>query len=217
MKIKNVIKLLLLVGILCTVGTWWYFEVYSKNQPISINENDGIIQDDIAVLNETISSGLKEMGELITAEYYFSSSETVQDVKVLDLSSLGIDFKTNIPLTSNSFTYSYDGEIMAGIDFKGIEVNVDKENNVIKIKLPEAKIISSSVDPDSYQFYEIKNNILNPISPENYAVSFADLIHSEEEKAIDKGLLNKATNNAKTIISNFVKSYVEGYKIEIED
>jgi len=153
-KIKNVIKLLLLVGILCTVGTWWYFEVYSKNQPISINENDGIIQDDIAVLNETISSGLKEMGELITAEYYFSSSETVQDVKVLDLSSLGIDFKTNIPLTSNSFTYSYDGEIMAGIDFKGIEVNVDKENNVIKIKLPEAKIISSSVDPDSYQFYE---------------------------------------------------------------
>lgn len=217
MKIKNVIKLLLLVGILCIVGTWWYFEVYSKNQPISINENDGIIQDDIAVLNETISSGLKEMGELITAEYYFSSSETVQDVKVLDLSSLGIDFKTNIPLTSNSFTYSYDGEIMAGIDFKGIEVNVDKENNVIKIKLPEAKIISSSVDPDSYQFYEIKNNILNPISPENYAVSFADLIHSEEEKAIDKGLLNKATNNAKTIISNFVKSYVEGYKIEIED
>lgn len=217
MKIKNVIKLLLLVGILCTVGTWWYFEVYSKNQPISINENDGIIQDDIAVLNETISSGLKEMGELITADYYFSSSETVQDVKVLDLSSLGIDFKTNIPLTSNSFTYSYDGEIMAGIDFKGIEVNVDKENNVIKIELPEAKIISSSVDPDSYQFYEIKNNILNPISPENYAVSFADLIHSEEEKAIDKGLLNKATNNAKTIISNFVKSYVEGYKIEIED
>lgn len=217
MKIKNVIKLLLLVGILCTVGTWWYFEVYSKNQPISINENDGIIQDDIAVLNETISSGLKEMGELITAEYYFSSSETVQDVKVLDLSSLGIDFKTNIPLTSNSFTYSYDGEIMAGIDFKGIEVNVDKENNVIKIKLPEAKIISSSVDPDSYQFYEIKNNILNPISPENYAVSFADLIHSEEEKAIDKGILDKATNNAKTIISNFVKSYVEGYKIEIED
>ena len=217
MKIKNVIKLLLLVGILCTIGTWWYFEVYSKNQPISINENDGIIQDDIAVLNETISSGLKEMGELITAEYYFSSSETVQDVKVLDLSSLGIDFKTNIPLTSNSFTYSYDGEIMAGIDFKGIEVNVDKENNVIKIKLPEAKIISSSVDPDSYQFYEIKNNILNPISPENYAVSFADLIHSEEEKAIDKGLLNKATNNAETIVSNFVKSYVEGYKIEIED
>ncbi len=217
MKIKNVIKLLLLVGILCTVGTWWYFEVYSKNQPISINENEGIIQDDIAVLNETISSGLKEMGELITADYYFSSSETVQDVKVLDLSSLGIDFKTNIPLTSNSFTYSYDGEIMAGIDFKGIEVNIDKENNVIKIKLPEAKIISSSVDPDSYQFYEIKNNILNPISPENYAVSFADLIHSEEEKAIDKGLLNKATNNAKTIVSNFVKSYVEGYKIEIED
>ena len=217
MKIKNVIKLLLLVGILCTIGTWWYFEVYSKNQPISINENDGIIQDDIAVLNETISSGLKEMGELITAEYYFSSSETVQDVKVLDLSSLGIDFKTNIPLTSNSFTYSYDGEIMAGIDFKGIEVNVDKENNVIKIKLPEAKIISSSVDPDSYQFYEIKNNILNPISPENYAVSYADLIHSEEEKAIDKGLLNKATNNAETIVSNFVKSYVEGYKIEIED
>ena len=49
----------------------------------------------------------------------------------------------------------------------------------------------------------------NGDAPENSLLAF--------QKAIDKGLLNKATNNAKTIISNFVKSYVEGYKIEIED
>lgn len=216
MKIKNVLKLLILTIILCLAGSWWYFEIFSKNNPISTKDDEGIIQDDIALLNETISSGLKDMGELVTAEYYFSSSETVQGVKVLDLTSLGIDFKTNIPLTGNSFTYSYDGEIMAGIDFKEIEINIDKDNKTINIKLPQAKIISSSVDPDSYKFYEIKNNILNPINPEDYAVSFADLIHSEEEKAIEKGLLDKAIKNGQTIIRNFVKAYTEGYKINIE-
>ena len=215
MKIKNVIKLLLITALLCVAGSWWYFEIYNKKQPISTNDNEGIIHDETALLNETISSGLKQMGELITAEYYFTSSETVQDVKVLDLTSLGIDFKTNIPLTGNSFTYSYDGQIMAGIDFKAIEVSVDKDSKTITIKIPKSKIISSSVDPDSYKFYEIKNNILNPISPEDYAVSFSDLIHSEEEKAIEKGLLNKANENGESLIKNFVKSYADDYKIVI--
>lgn len=217
MKLGSVIKLLLLVAILSIGGSYWYFEIYSQNKPIvTDNDQSGIIQDETALLNETISSGLKQMSELVCAEYYFTSSETVQDVKVLDLSSLGIDFKTNIPLTSNSFTYSYDGQIMAGIDFSLIDSKIDTETNTITIKIPEAKIISSSVDPDSYKFYEIKNNILNPISPENYAVSFSDLIHSEEQKAIEKGLLDKARTNAEKIIINFVKPYAKDYKITIE-
>ena len=214
MKLKNVIKLLLLVAILAAVGSWYYFEVY-RRQPITIEEDGGIVINETELLNETLTSGLKNMGEMITAEYYFTSSETVQDVKVLDLTSLGINFKTDIPLTGHSFTYSYDGEIMAGIDFRDVEVRVDGENKTVTVNIPGAGIISSSIDPDSCKFYEIKNNILNPISPEDYALSLADLIHSEETKAVDKGLLEKANKNAKELIANFIKSYAEGYRVTV--
>jgi len=218
MKTKNVVKLILVVALLCIGATWWYLEVYKKLEPISVGQdNEGIIQDDLALIGETIESGLRQIGELNTAEYYFTRTETVEDSKKLDLTSIGIDFIADIPLTSNSFTYSYDGNIKAGIDFAEIEVSVDKENKEITILLPASRILSSEVDPDSYKFYEIKNNILNPISPEDYAVSFADLIHKEEERAVEEGLLEKADANAEKILKNFISSYnSDSYKIIIK-
>ena len=157
MKIRNVIKLLLVVALLCVGATWWYLQVYKKLEPISIGQDDqGIIQDDLTVIGETIESGLRQIGEMNTAEYYFTRTETVEDSKKLDLTSIGIDFVTNIPLTSNSFTYSYDGNIKAGIDFTEIEVSIDKDAKTITVLLPKSRIMSSEVDPDSYKFYEIK-------------------------------------------------------------
>ena len=77
--------------------------------------------------------------------------------------------------------------------------------------------MSSVIDPDSYVFYEVKNNILNPIDPQDYAVSFAELIHAEEEKAIEKGILDKANDNALKLIRNFVASYASGeYKLTVK-
>ena len=218
MKMKSVIKLILVVALLCVGATWWYLEVYKKLEPISVDQdNSGIIQDDLAVIGETIESGLKQIGELSTAEYYFTRTETVEDSKKLDLTSIGIDFITNIPLTSNSFTYSYDGNIKAGIDFAEIEVSVDKDTKTITVLIPGSRILSSEVDPDSYKFYEIRNNILNPISPEDYAVSFADLIHKEEERAVEEGLLEKADVNAQKILKNFISSYnSDAYSITVK-
>ena len=215
---KSVIKLILVVALLCVGATWWYLEVYKKLEPISVDQdNSGIIQDDLAVIGETIESGLKQIGELSTAEYYFTRTETVEDSKKLDLTSIGIDFITNIPLTSNSFTYSYDGNIKAGIDFAEIEVSVDKDTKTITVLIPGSRILSSEVDPDSYKFYEIRNNILNPISPEDYAVSFADLIHKEEERAVEEGLLEKADVNAQKILKNFISSYnSDAYSITVK-
>lgn len=217
MKKGNVIKLVLLVALLCIGATWWYLEVYAKLKPLSVGQdNEGLVQDDLAVIGETIESGLRQIGELNTAEYYFTRTETVEDSKKLDLTSIGINFIANIPLTSNTFTYSYDGSIKAGIDFNEIEVSTDKDGKLITVLLPEARIMSSEVDPDSYKFYEIRNNILNPISPEDYAVSFADLIHKEEERAVEEGLLEKANANAEKILKNFISSYnSDSYQITV--
>ena len=105
MKIKNVIKLLLLVAILCIGGSWWYFEVYSKRVDPMATDKEGIIQEEMTVLGETLQSGIRELGELNTAEYYFSRVETVESTKKIDLTSIGINFIHDIPLTTNSFSY----------------------------------------------------------------------------------------------------------------
>ena len=150
MKTKNVIKLVVLVALLCIGATWWYLEVYAKLNPISVESDDsGIVQDDLALIGETIQSGLRQIGELSTAEYYFTRTETVEDSKKLDLTSIGINFIADIPLTSNTFTYSYDGYIKAGIDFMEIETSVDEENKQIIVLVPKSKILSRSEEHTS--------------------------------------------------------------------
>ena len=66
--------------------------------------------------------------------------------------------------------------------------------------------------------YEEKNNILNPIHVSDVTDSFEDMIDSEVAKAIDNGILDRARDNAKSLIENFVKSgYAVGdYKIVFE-
>ena len=217
MKIRNVIKLLLLVAVLCIGGSWWYFEVYSKRVDPMATDNEGIIQEELTALGETLQSGIRELGELNTAEYYFSRVETVESTKKIDLTSIGINFIHDIPLTTNSFSYSYDGEIKAGIDFSEVRVEKDVEKKQLTVILPQARILSSVIDPDSYVFYEVKNNILNPIDPQDYAVSFAELVHAEEERAVEKGILDRANENAVKMIRNFVGSYASGeYKITVK-
>lgn len=73
------------------------------------------------------------------------------------------------------------------------------------------------MDQDSFQLYDEKNNIFNPISVTDVADSFANLKNTEEQKAIEKGLLDKAKENAILLVENFMRgSYdVGGYEIQV--
>jgi hypothetical protein len=49
----------------------------------------------------------------------------------------------------------------------------------------------------------------NPTSIEDYNDSLVDLKKSAKDKAIEKGVLDKADENAKAIIQNFVTGMVD--------
>lgn len=215
---RNNLFLTFLVALLCIGATYWYLEVYSKTptEPI-VDPEPTVLPRVVTITGEEIQSGINNIGELNTAEYYFTRVEEVKSNRKVDLTELGIKINFDIPGTTSGFTYKYDGEIKAGIDFREITVNKDDETKKITVKSPKPVITNSNVDPDTYEFYVNDNNILNPIDPKDYAVSFAELIHSEEDKAIESGLLDKAQTNAQTMLENFVKnSYgCNEYTIEI--
>lgn len=163
-----------------------------------IEKTDSTIGKTIELSGETIRSNIANIGKLATAEYtythveHFDSSRTIGDFK--------------IPLTKTSYIFSYDRTIIAGVDFTQTNVNKNDTSKTITITLPEVEIISSDVDQDSFQLYDEKKNIFNPTDITDYAESFADLKTSEEQKAIDKGLLDDAKANACTIINSYMAS-----------
>lgn len=206
------IRLLIIALACCAVflGTKFYYSRKVKTVEV-VREIpvEKIVEKEVVISGEAIRESMANIGKLCTAEYSYTHVERVDSSREIK------GYK--IPFTTATFIYSYDGTIMAGIDFTEIRIDKDDTAKTITVTLPRAEIISSDVDQDSFQLYDEKNNIFNPISVTDVADSFADLKDSEEQKAIEKGLLDKAKENAVILVENFMRgSYdVGGYEIKV--
>ncbi|MBD5495084.1 MAG: DUF4230 domain-containing protein [Lachnospiraceae bacterium] len=212
-KIKRIIISIFAVVLLCFgifFGTKFYYSRQVNTVEI-IREVpvEKIVEKEIQISGETIRTSMANIGKLCTAEYNYTHVEKVDSSKEI--------YGYTIPFTTSMFIYSYDGTIMAGIDFTKIQIDKNDTEKIITVTLPDVEIISSDVDQDSFTLYDEKNNIFNPISVTDVADSFADLKNSEEEKAIEKGLFDRARESAVTLVENFMRgSYdVEDYDIEV--
>ncbi len=162
----------------------------------------------VSVSTETIRERLSDMGFLVTQEYSFTQvEEYTKDIKLLNF----------IP-TSSEIVYSYDGSVTAGVDFEKIEISKDDDKQSIVVKLPESEIQAVIVDKDTFKIYSEKESIWNPIKLEDYNDSLSKYENEAKKKAIDSGILEKSDEQAKALITNFIKSLpsVSGYDIEFE-
>ena len=210
-KIKILIFLIvILLFCLLFFGTKYYYSNQIKTvEVIKEVPVEKIVEKEVQISGETIRSSMSNIGKLCTAEYSYTHVEHVNSSKEIK------DFK--IPFTKTSFIYSYDGMIMAGLDFTKIQIDKDDTEKIITVTLPNVEIISSEVDQDSFQLYDEKNNIFNPISVTDVANSFTNLKNSEEEKAIEKGLFDRAKTNAILLVENFMHGSfdIEDYEIKV--
>jgi len=174
-------------------------------------EKESIFEEKTEITGATIEAGLNDIGLLCTAEYYFTHVTDYENMKSLK----GI----TIPLTKTGFIYSYEGNVLAGIDFGKIIVDKNEAFKTVTVTLPPVEIISSSVDPDSFKLYDEKTSIFNPIKVEDVTNSYSGLITEEEHKAIEEGLFDRARENAETLIKTFLeKTYVlEEYSVSVID
>lgn len=214
MKMK--VKIIIFLFIVVFACGWVFFVTknYYSRQVKTIEvmkevEVEKVIEKEVEISGEAIRSGMANIGKLCTAEYSYTHVERVDSTREIK----GFE----IPFTTATFIYSYDGIIMAGIDFTQIQIDKNDSEKTITVMLPDVEIISSDVDQDSFKLYDEKNNIFNPISVADVAGSFADLKNSEEQRAIAEGLLDRARSNAVILVENFMHgSYDVGdYKIDV--
>ncbi len=212
-KILSKAVLFIVVVLLCCgvfLGTKYYYSRQVKTvEVVKEVPVEKIIEKDIQISGETIRDSMANIGKLCTAEYSYTHVEHVDSSREIN------GFK--VPFTTSTFIYSYDGIVMAGIDFTKIQIDKNDIEKIITVILPDVEIISSDVDQNSFQLYDEKNNIFNPISVTDVADSFTDLKNSEEKKAIEKGLFDRARASAILLVENFMHgSYdVEDYEIEV--
>ena len=71
------------------------------------------------------------------------------------------------------------------------------------MKLPEVKVLSNEIDLDSFEVYLEDESIFQQITLEENNEAMAELKDRAEENAVANGLLEKARENAETILTSF--------------
>ena len=171
-------------------------------------EVEKIVTVEKEISSEILRDGVREVGVLETEEYYFTEVVSYSSVKKLWNFELGI--------TESSYLVSYDGVVRAGVDLSGAEVVKDDEKGRITVTLPAAEIQGVDIDPESFQLYSEKAGLGNHISAEDFNNSLIELENTAREKAIARGLLERADGNARVLIRNLIGALVDldAYSLE---
>lgn len=157
--------------------------------------------------SKTTKIGFEDIGELATQVAYCTEVNVTEAARDL----WGIE----IPFTQSKYIYSYDVEIKAGLDFDEIEWSVNEENATIEVKLPQIRVLSRELKPNSFKLYHEKESIFRQISMEENNEALADLTEKAEKDAVANGLLENAQISAETILRGFFANVydLDEYKI----
>ena len=163
-------------------------------------EVEKIVETEKRITAEIIRDGLKDMGFLITEEYYFTEVASYSSIK---------KFLIEWKFTESSFLASYDGVVEAGVDCTKIRVEKDDEAKTVTVFVPAAEARPANIDPNSLVVYSEKEGAGNHISIEDYNNSLIELENAAERKAVERGVLDRANANAEKLIRSFVGSLVD--------
>lgn len=164
---------------------------------------------DPKITTTTILNQLQEANELTTMEYHYTKVGKFEN-------SLNIN-GWDIPLTRKSFLLTYEGELKAGVDMS--KANVQIQDHVITIILPEIEILSNAIDESSIEVYDESRNIFNPIKIEDYTAFATKQKQIVEEEAIENGIYSQAATKAQDVITkllNLIPDVAENYTIRVE-
>lgn len=159
--------------------------------------------------NKTTRLGFEDIGELATQTAYCTQVNVTDAAREL--------FGVNIPFTQSKYIYSYDIVIKAGFNFEDIEWS--KKDYTIEVKLPEAKILSSDINLESFKVYLEDESKFRNITLKENNEAMKKMKKQAEEDAVKNGLLVNARENAETVLRGFfVKEYdEEKYTIKFVD
>lgn len=223
-KCSTLITIVLIIALLVIVLAIFYKGYTSaqhkyEKEIVKLQEEVDRLSDPIATYEEAtkeidinvIQNKIQSIGELATIEYLYTDAGKYENSKQL--------WGKDVIFTNKSFIAKWDGIIKAGIDVNQISIEIVSQNKEIVIKMPQAKILSHEIDDTSFETLDEKNGLFNSIEIDDIRDFDEQSKIAMEKRVIDNGILDKAMDNAKTIISQLIDNDLVqelGYDIRFE-
>ena len=154
-----------------------------------------------------LEAQLNQISQLATVSYHYTHMAQFEN---------STDFYgVTIPYTTKKFILTYDGEIKAGVDLSRAKITLSGE--AVTVTLPAATILSHEIFEDTVEVFDEKTSIFNPFTIEDFSSFQADQKKAVEEKALNKGLLDEATHQARSSIQALLTPALpDRYQIAIQ-
>lgn len=177
-----------------------------KNKIKELEAENERLSDQAAVYEEAakeidlavIRSEIQDIAELATVEYLYTDAGKFEASAELFGKELPFSF------TTRSFIAKWDGVIKAGVKADEIVVEVHDSDKEIVVHIPKAEILSHEIDEKSIETLDEKDGLFNPVKVEDVREFDAVSKDEMEQRAIENGILDKALENAKTIIYRLI-------------
>ena len=109
-------------------------------------------------------------------------------------------------IDKNGFNMKYEAEIDAGFELENVNIEVNDDSVVVTV--PEAKILSVSIDPDSLEFYDNQVSLIKTDRKEATKQALQAAQKDAEEHATGKGILEAANKRAEIIFKGILEGGV---------
>ena len=154
-----------------------------------------------------LENRLTSISELATVTYSYTN--------MAQFESSNDFYGMKVPFTTKKFILTYDGEIKAGVDLA--LARVELKGTEVSVELPEAVILSHSIDEDSVEVFDEKTSIFNPFKVEDFTAFRQDQQQEMERRALEKGLLEEAGEKAGQSVKALLHAALpEGYTLKIQ-
>lgn len=160
---------------------------------------------------QQVEKVVEQASDLTTTHYKYKDVDQLEDYKTIK------DVK--IPFTTDSVIYSFEGTIGLGVNLEDITYDIDNDNQVIKVSLPDVTIISNEIDEDSFEYYDVKNSIFNQMEMSDVTDNLANLKQKEADRVLDdEELIDTAEKNTENVIRSFLTAAdaTKDYSVEFE-
>lgn len=156
------------------------------------------------VTSSEIRAALDEIREFATCSSIYEVSKTADVWRSVD--------DVALPGTRNTVAVRCQGVVKAGYDVDRITVAVDARSETVYIRLPQPEVLDNYVIMDTVDVSGSVNNILHPLSFDQYQQVIVSVEEEGLAQATQKGLFARAEESFRHIVTQCLAG-VTDYRI----
>lgn len=168
------------------------------------------VQESVPVITrDELEQQINSLSELVTIKYIYRNAAQKTGEKTWL-------WGWPMPFSDVSLLATYDGTITAGIDLKDVKFSVGENTKTIFIEMPRSRIFDHNIPPETINILKVENNLFNSITLNDYNQFISAEKKDMAQQAIDRGILEDASNEAEAVIEAFLKTIpgIEAYTLK---